>query len=171
MAGVLQHHVPMKLSLSILAFALLFTSIAAAEPKVYSTVKMSIELPDKWKSKDAKNGITMVGAPADDAGLIIFPATAPTPEGIQKATDDLLASMKLTAIAWDKDLIKDTINGLPTFARKGTASDGKKPMDLAVVLVMNDKSGLVLIAVIDHTKKDAYKSVIGTSVASIKATK
>jgi hypothetical protein len=161
----------MKLLLTLLAALVITTSLAAADPKVYPAAKLSITLPDKWKSKDAKNGITMVGAPADDAGMVIYPVTTPTPDGVRKSVEDLLAAMKVTDLKWDKDIKQDKLNGVPVFVRKGTGTADKKPMDIGVMLAVNDKAGLVVMAVVQHDKSDGYKAELNKSFGSVAVTK
>jgi hypothetical protein len=157
-----------RLTLGVLALATL-ASVADAAPKVYPTAKMQMTLPDGWAVKDAKNGVTLVGAPSNDAGLIVFPAASPTPDTVKKSVDDLVAAMNITGVTWDATLEKGTVNKLPMFARKGAGTSDGKADDLATILVMNGSSGLVVISVVQHDRKDAYKDVLTSSVLSIQA--
>ena len=153
--------------LLVILVGLAVSSVASADAKTYPDVKIQISFPDGWQIKDVTSGITMVGAPADDAGLIVFPVKDPTPAGVKKVVNDLVSNMQATNVVWNEKLEQDTANGLPLYARSGTATFGGKPHDLFCFLALYGNGALVLLGVVQHDRKDAYDGVLKGTVKSI----
>ncbi len=160
-----------RIAFTLAILSLAISSVAAADAKSYPDVKLQISFPDGWKVKDAKNGITMVGGPHDEADLIVFPVLNPTPDVVKKNVDDLITSMHASNVTWDDKLGEDKINDLAAFARKGSGTFDGKSYDLVTIVVVNDTHALVVIGLVQHDKKDTYKDVLTTTVKSIQPTK
>ena len=164
----------MKRSISSLVLVLVataFSAVAGAAPKVYSVAKLQITFPEGWGVKEDKSGMTMAGAPGNEAGIVVFAMPNLTPEAVGKAVEELLKAMGGTAVTWEADVMKGSTNSLPLFARKGTTTFEGKPHDIATVVVMNGTNGLVLLGVVRHDVKDKHQKAYEGIVQSIQVAK
>jgi predicted Zn-dependent protease len=141
---------------------------AFAEVKTHPTAKVSMDVPDGWKMGGKGDTVT-VTEPKGELAFILMVSEA---ADFQKSVTALDAQVAKVAsdIKWaQKEPTPTKLNGMDGIMNKGSAKVQGTPADLGL-LVLKTPSGkaLLVLAVVDSSKKEAHKDEAKAFVESIK---
>jgi hypothetical protein len=73
----------------------------------------------------------------------------------------------LPQLKWKNKPERDLVHGLQLVGDQGTAMSGKDAVDLTALVVTHDHRGLIVVLIVPHDGKAAYKSALEKMVSSV----